>query len=87
MLRRAVASGRVSAHDATEALDLVRDLSLLRHGHDALLPRIWALRGSLTPYDAAYVALAEALDAPLVTFDSRVAAAPGNAARVDLLTR
>jgi predicted nucleic acid-binding protein len=42
-----------------------------------MLPRIWELRDNVTPYDAAYVALAEALDAPLLTADARFAAAPG----------
>jgi predicted nucleic acid-binding protein len=43
------------------------------------------MRANLTAYDAAYVALAEALDAPLLTRDRRLAAAPGHRARVDVL--
>ena len=50
-----------------------------------LLPRIWDLRHNLTAYDAAYVALAEALDAPLLTRDQRLAAAAGHHARVELV--
>jgi predicted nucleic acid-binding protein len=62
------------------------DLDIHRYEHEPLLPRIWELRENLTAYDAAYVALAEALGAPLVTFDSRLAAAPGVAAAVQVLT-
>jgi predicted nucleic acid-binding protein len=50
-----------------------------------LLPRVWELRHNLTAYDAVYVALAEALDATLVTRDQRLAQAPGHHARVELL--
>lgn len=67
------------------ALEHLAQLDLTRYGHDLLLPRIWALRANLTAYDAAYVALAEALDAVLLTCDGRIAAAPGSAARVELL--
>ena len=49
-----------------------------------LLRRIWNLRENLTAYDAAYVALSEALDAPLITRDARLAQAPGNHAIVEL---
>jgi len=47
-----------------------------------LLPRIWTLRDNLTAYDAAYVALAEALPAPLLTFDKKIPTAPGHRARI-----
>ena len=49
------------------------------------LPRVWELRHNLTAYDAVYVALAEALDAPLLTRDQRLAAAPGHHAVVELV--
>lgn len=49
-----------------------------------LLPRIWDLRGNLTAYDAAYVALAEVLPAPLLTFDRKIPGSPGHGARVVL---
>jgi predicted nucleic acid-binding protein len=48
------------------------------------LPRVWELRANLTAYDAAYVALAEALGAPLLTRDRRLARAAGHGARVEL---
>ena len=49
------------------------------------LPRVWALRNNLTAYDAVYIALAEALDAPLLTRDRRLAGAAGHRARVELV--
>jgi hypothetical protein len=61
------------------------DLPMHRYPHDVLLPRIWELRHNLTAYDAVYVALAEALDAPLLTRDRRLATASGHGARVDLV--
>ena len=65
--------------DASAALDLTRWL------HDVLLPRVWQLRSNLSAYDAAYVALAEALRAPLLTCDRRLAAAPGHRALIELI--
>jgi predicted nucleic acid-binding protein len=56
-----------------------------RHLHEPLLERMWALRHTLTAYDAAYVALAEALGATLVTRDARLSAATGHRATVELL--
>jgi len=50
-----------------------------------LLTRIWELRGNLTAYDAAYVALAEVLGAPVVTRDEGLAAAPGHRAVIELI--
>jgi predicted nucleic acid-binding protein len=50
-----------------------------------LVPRYWALRDNLTVYDAAYVALAEAFDAPLLTADARLARAPGPRCTVEVL--
>jgi predicted nucleic acid-binding protein len=55
---------------------------LHRYPHDVLLPRIWELRQNVTAYDAAYLALAEVLVAPLVTCDSRLSSAPGHTAEV-----
>ena len=66
------------------ALADLADLSLRRYAHDLLLPRIWELRNNLTAYDAAYVALAEALKAPLLTRDRRLATAAGHRAQIEL---
>lgn len=66
------------------ALRALPRLGLRRHEHAMFLPRVRELRDNLTAYDAVYVALAEALDAPLLTMDRRLAAAPGHRARVDI---
>jgi len=62
------------------------DLPLRRAPHLPLLSRCWELRHNLTPYDAAYVALAEALDVALVTADRRLSRAAGVGCAVDLLS-
>lgn len=85
VVRRHVAANMISASYGRQALDNLIALPLVRHPHDALLPRVWELRQNLTAYDAAYVALAEALDAPLVTCDRHIANAPGHHARVDVI--
>jgi predicted nucleic acid-binding protein len=58
---------------AAEALIDLADLPAMRHPVEPLLPRIWTLRANLTAYDAVYVALAEAVEAPLVTCDRKIA--------------
>lgn len=83
-LRRYVREGLLEAPAAEAALAELRALDLERHSHEPLLERVWALRENVTAYDAVYVALAEALDAPLLTCDGRLARAPGLRARVEL---
>lgn len=77
VLRRAVAAGKVSAADAGAAHSEMLGFPLDLFGYGAYAGRIWALRDSVTPYDAWYVALAEALEACLATTDARLARAPG----------
>ncbi len=83
-LRRLSFGGVVSSERALLALSRLRDTQLQRYPHTALIERIWQLRDNLTAYDAAYVALAEALNAPLVTRDARLARAPGIRAEVEV---
>jgi predicted nucleic acid-binding protein len=85
VVRRLVASRNIAPARGREALDDLATLDLVRHGHDALLPAIWRLRANLSAYDAAYVALAEVIDAPLVTLDAALAASPGHEAEVRLI--
>lgn len=85
VIRRSTAKGEVSGDRGRAAIDDLADFPMHRHPHLALLPRIWELRHNLSAYDAAYVALAEALDAPLVTRDARLAASSGHRARIELV--
>jgi predicted nucleic acid-binding protein len=85
VLRRYSLAGALDAARGAEALEDLADVPLRRYPHDVLLPRIWDLRRNATAYDAAYLALAEALDAPLVTRDRALASIPGHAARVEVL--
>lgn len=84
-LRQHHAAGRLDDRRAKLALVDLRDLPMARAPHRPLLSRCWELRDSLTPYDASYVALAEALDCPLLTADSRMAGAPGPTCPIELL--
>jgi predicted nucleic acid-binding protein len=77
-LRRLVASGDSSVSRAREAVDDLLDLPIERYRHDILVPRVWELCDNFSPYDAVYLALAEALtDAgvPLLTTDAGFARA------------
>jgi predicted nucleic acid-binding protein len=82
-LRRYVAVHGLSVSRAEEALQDLTDLRIRRYPHTPFLRRIWALRNNLTSYDALYVALAEALDAPLLSCDGKLAASPGHRARIE----
>lgn len=81
-IRRVLGRGETSMARADQAIADFLAMPLTRHPHSGLLDRVWALRASVTPYDAAYVAMAELLGAPLVTTDSRLARAPGHRATV-----
>jgi predicted nucleic acid-binding protein len=85
VMRRHAAAGGIDAARGRELLSDLASLPMQRHPHGWLLPRVWELRHNLTAYDALYVALAEALDAPLVTRDRRLAAAPGHQAKVEVV--
>ena len=76
--------GNLSGDQGRLILNLLREMKAVRYPHAPLAARIWELRDNLTAYDAAYVALAEVLDAPLVTMDARLAHAPGHKAAVEL---
>lgn len=86
VIRRLTRQGTVGPDHGRRMLERLAMLPFRRHAHDVLLPRMWELRANLGAYDATYVALAEALDVPLLTLDARLAAAPGNRATVELVT-
>ena len=75
--RRHVAAKLMPARRAAGAVADLADLPLRRSSHQPLLQRIWELRHVVTPHDAAYIALAEALDVVLVTADTRLSRASG----------
>lgn len=85
VLRHYAARNEISAARGRLGLELLSRLPITRYAHEALLPRIWALRTKLTAYDAAYVALAEALSATLLTRDERLSTAAGAHAKIELV--
>jgi predicted nucleic acid-binding protein len=85
VVRRYERAGHLTAERGAEALADYAALPIRRYPHTLLLERIWELRANLTAYDGAYVALAEALAAPLVTRDKRLAAARGHRAVIELV--
>lgn len=77
VLRRLEAAGRVGPETASLAHADLLELPIALVPYEPLAERAWVLRRTLTSYDAAYVALAERLDAPLATLDRRIVRAPG----------
>lgn len=85
VIRRYARSGELSARRGREALDDLEALRIERYPHYLFLARVWSLRANATAYDACYLALAEALGAPLLTRDRRLAGVPGHEARVEVV--
>ena len=84
-LRRLVAMHGLTLPRASQVVQDLSDARIHRYAHTSFLGRIWSLRANLTAYDGVYIALAEALGAPLVTCDARLGHAPGHRARVEVL--
>ena len=78
VLRRFNRAGSLTIERAEEALEEFGDLDITRYGHELLRPGIWRLRDNLSAYDAAYVALADLLSAPIVTCDRRLTRSGGH---------
>lgn len=85
VLRRYVREKVITGQRGQDALEDFAGLPLERYPHDFLIPRVWALRATLTAYDAVYVALAELLDARLLTCDRKIASASGHSANVEVI--
>lgn len=85
IVRRDRMLGRLDATAARQAIEDLRDWPGERFGHGGLLERAWELRENVRAWDAVYVALAEALDATLLTLDARLGRAPGLACPVEVL--
>lgn len=84
-VRGRLLGGQLAEAVAEAALATLAQLEVQRYAHVELLQRAWTLRGNLTIYEALYVALAELLDAPLVTTDARIASCPGLRVSVEVL--
>ena len=84
VLRRDHLLGRLDATAAGQAVEDVRDWPGERFAHRPLLERAWELRATVRSWDALYVALAEALDAPLLTLDERLSRADGPMCAIEL---
>jgi len=85
VLRRLVLADQLQEGHALQAQATANRLGLRRHPSRSLWPRAWELRTNLSAYDALYVALAEQLDAPLLTADARIPRAPGLRCSVQVL--
>lgn len=84
--RKRWVAGALSARGFKAVVTDLADLALARYPTLPLMPRAYELRANVTPYDAAYVALAEILDCPLLTGDRRLAQAPGPRCEVQLVS-
>lgn len=85
VLRRLVLQRDFPPSLAAASVRHLADLDITRVAHAPLLERCWELRDNLTPYDAAYVALAEMIEAPLLTTDRRLAGASGTRCPIEVL--
>jgi predicted nucleic acid-binding protein len=83
VLRRYVSRGEITPRRGATSLELFASFPIRRYSHEPLLSRIWFLRDNLTAYDAAYVALAEGLQATLLTRDDRIGRAAGHRAKIE----
>ena len=84
VVRRHEMAGRLDPTAARQAIEDLRDWPGERFGHRGLLGRAWELRHNVRGWDALYVALAEALDATLITVDHRLARAAGPRCRIEV---
>jgi predicted nucleic acid-binding protein len=85
VIRRLFAAAVMTQARADQAVNDLSALPLERASHRPLLARCWQLRHNLSPYDAAYVALAEALGTTLVTGDVRLSQAPGATCPIEVI--
>src|SRR5213594_3586755 len=86
-LRRLLGAGEVLAERAEEAIEDLHLLRIIRHGHLDLATRVWELRQNFTAYDAMCLALAESLNATVLTCDRPLGSATGHSARIEVIGR
>ena len=84
VLRRLVRDGTISGNRGDEAVCDLLEMRITRYPHFLLVPRIWHYRNNLSAYDAAYITLAEKLQASLITRDGRLASSSGHRANIEL---
>ena len=84
ILRRLELAGRLTRLESSSGHRDLLDLQLDLLPYEPFADRVWALRHGITAYDALYVAIAEAIDAPLATLDRRLTRAPGLTCRFEL---
>ena len=85
VLRRYHAMGEMGGERGMQAISMLGDMPVQRYAHGMLLPRAWQLRHNVSAYDAMYVALAELLDATLITCNARLTTSPMHHARMELI--
>lgn len=85
VIRRQAAARTLTKRQADHAIDDLLTLPITLFPTTPLLRRCWALRANVTVYDACYIALAEALDVPLLTADARLANSPGTHCRFQVI--
>jgi len=85
VMRRLVQAKEITVERADVALSDFEGLAIERHAHRPLIRRVWGLRASLSAYDATYVALAEALGAPMLTCDEKLVRAHGHKAKIEVV--
>jgi predicted nucleic acid-binding protein len=85
-LRRMSMTREITEERAADARRDFTDLAIVRYPHHPLSDRVWELRHNLSAYDATFIALAETVEAPLITCDARIASAPGHAAVVEVFS-
>lgn len=84
-LRRRWLAGKITETRVAPLLALFRDITIVRHPVQPLIDRMWSLRQNITAYDAAYVALAESFNIPLLTRDARLAHSSGHTATIEYI--
>jgi predicted nucleic acid-binding protein len=85
VLRRYLHNRQLTADRAYDAMEDFQSMRIFRYPHQVFWKRIWELRNNMTAYDAAYIAVAETISAPLLTTDKRLASTQNHSAKIEFL--